>query len=65
MSVAKPVGERVVVVTGASSGVGWAAALAFGQRGPDRQMRLRTHPRALGVGAGLAALGALVLLRRR
>jgi hypothetical protein len=34
------------------------------ERGPDLQMRLRTHPRALVVG-GLAALGVLTVLWRR
>ena len=35
------------------------------ERGPDFQMRLRTHPRAVATTVGLAALGALALLVRR
>ncbi len=35
------------------------------ERGPDLQMRLRTRPRAALGGLGLAALGALALLRQR
>jgi len=35
------------------------------ERGPDLQMRLRTHPRLTAAGAGLAALGALALALAR
>ncbi|MCA1650390.1 MAG: short-chain dehydrogenase, partial [Acidobacteria bacterium] len=34
------------------------------ERGPDWQMRLRTHSRAVLAGSALLALGSLVLLRR-
>lgn len=34
------------------------------ERGPDLQLRLRTHPRAVAVGAGLVAVGVLALRRR-
>ncbi|MDP9374240.1 MAG: SDR family oxidoreductase, partial [Chloroflexota bacterium] len=35
------------------------------ERGPDLQMRLRTHPRMAAAAAGLVVLGALALARKR
>ena len=53
----RPIGEQVVVVTGASSGIGRETALAFGQRGASVVLAARNEPALREVAREIERLG--------
>ena len=59
----RPLEEAVVVITGASSGIGRAAALRFARRGSSLALCARSQPALEEVAAGCEAAGAKVLVR--
>lgn len=61
MSTAAPLTDRTVLITGASSGIGWAAAFAFAQQGANIVVTARREQRLQDLTGHLNRAGARAL----